>query len=102
MYSFPPGKKGQSALGVVADGHDEIELLVDELVDLLGAVAADIDADLGHDQNAPRRTWPGSVPAENGLETVAVQGVDQPLGHLGAGRVVRADEQDAFLHRPSS
>lgn len=91
------GVDGAGLLGVVADGEDVVEGLVGELVDGFGAVAGKVDAKFGHDADGFRPDEGGSGPGAFDREDVAVVMTEEALGHLAAGGVRGAEDEDALV-----
>src|SRR5207248_4543023 len=84
--------------GGAADGHDDVEHLVEELRRPLRLRAADVDAGVGHGPDGHRMNPPGRPRARRyGLDDVAVKRVRDPLGHLAPRGVSGAAEEDALL-----
>jgi hypothetical protein len=92
-------KVGAAFLRVIANREDVIEVLAIKLVNMLGAMAGDVDAQLAHDGDRPRTNlaWLGSG-APN-FELIAGVMAEQAFGHLGPGGISGAENEDAlFMH----
>jgi len=77
---------------MVAKGYDEIEFLVREFVDGLGAMPGNVDSQLAHRGDRQRMNGSGLCSGREGLQFPRQVMVDQPLGHLAPGAVVGADK----------
>ena len=89
------GKCRAGLAGDVAGGNDVVEMLVQEFRQMLGMLAADRDAALLHDLDR-HRVKLGRV--DTGAKDFHAPFTDMPdngLGHLGAGAVVGAQEEEA-------
>jgi hypothetical protein len=71
--------------------------LLHELVDDLRCVSADIDADVGHGMYRERVNACCLGPGAGDLESISRQRAQKALGHLAAGRIVRAEKEDSLL-----
>src|ERR1035437_3193379 len=89
-------------VGVVADGDDVIELLTQEFVDGLGAMAGDVDAELLHDGDGFGAHFRGLRAGGKDIKATARFVTPQAFGHLAAGGVTGAQNQDALLHRKTN
>ena len=79
---------------MVADGDHVVELDVGQLVDVLRALARDVDARLGHDLHGVADSAVGRDAGRVGLDHVALQVPRPAFGHLAAAGVAGAEEQD--------
>src|SRR5689334_4198642 len=85
--------------GVIADCHDEVHRrLAFELIERLRAMAcrlADVDPNLAHrlDRQRMHAAWMGSRAKD--CITAPSASAQEPLGHLRARRIMRAEKQDA-------
>ena len=87
---------------MVADGHDVIDRPAGQLVDVLRALAGDVDARLGHHPDRVGIQPCGLDAGRIGLDRVALQMPRPALGHLAAAGVARAKKQNRRFHiRPS-
>jgi hypothetical protein len=82
-------------VGVVADGHDEIEILRRQIGDGLGALAGYVHAGLGHDFHGAGVESVGFDAGGEGVDLIAFQRAGTAFGHLAAAGVAGAEEQDA-------
>src|SRR5579862_1155146 len=89
------GEDGTALLRAIADRDHVVEALPTKFVHVLGPLRRDVDADFAHHGNRlgadDARLRPGALDGEGGSGVVT----EQPLGHLAAGRVSRAEDQDA-------
>jgi hypothetical protein len=77
------------------DSHRQVELPASKLGQALGPLARYVHAPLGHRPDG-ERVNPGRLGSGAfDLVTIAVKVAQEPFGHLGAGRVIGADEEDA-------
>ena len=83
----------------VAHGDDDVPALAD-IVDRLALLFGDVDAELAHDRDGQRMDPRRLRTCALDLEAVTGERAQEALGHLRAGRVVGAEEQDA-LHASS-
>src|SRR5215211_517650 len=86
------GEDGARLVGVVADGDDVVEAFAQVALEGLGLLARDVDPDLTHHLY---RLWPDAGrfrTRTRDLEAFPGEIPQQPLGHLGAGRVVGAQK----------
>jgi hypothetical protein len=88
------GKIRTALAGVVADGDDIVEPLLHEAVDGLGLLGPDVDARLRHDLDGQGVEHARLRARARGLDGAAREVAQEPLGHLTAGGVVGADEED--------
>jgi hypothetical protein len=93
-----PKPEGTFLSGTVADRDHKVEKPAREFVHGLGPAGV-LDADLsqnsnGHGVDEPGRTRPG----RDGLPTIAQAVIDDRLGHLGSGRIPRAEKKDFLFH----
>src|SRR5690349_14683223 len=88
---------------VVTDGDDVVESPARELVDRFRAVAGDVDSELLHRLDRLGTDVARARPRARDLERGAAVVAQQPLGHLAAGRVARAENENtgAIRHRSS-
>jgi len=81
-------------MGVIAEGHREIERLAFELLKRLRILPRYVDSDLPHDKNG-MGTEPGEPgPCAESLKTVSVFCPEKTFRHLGTGGISGADEKD--------
>src|SRR5882672_9413638 len=85
---------GAIFVGVAADGDDEIERNILEIVDVLGAVLRNIDAGFGHDFDGVGIEAVGFDAGGVGLDLGALEMAGPALGHLAAAGVAGAEEED--------
>lgn len=86
-------------IGFATDGDDGVDFLVEEFAHALGAVAADVDADLGHGFDRQRvHVARGFGASAVDIEDVAGGGAQNAFGHVAASRVARAKDQDLRFH----
>src|SRR5918995_1571589 len=93
---------GTAVLGAGAYDDEVVEgLLAHVLLEALGVLVGDVDADLPHSLDGAGVYLVGGVyPGAVRLEAVAPEIPQEPLGHLAPGRVLRAQEQHLLLlHR---
>lgn len=90
------GEAGTGAVGLRADGDDEVEALGDELVEGLSHALGDVDAELAHDLNGAGVDTGGVGARGVGVEAVGGTREEEGLGHLGTDGVVSADDEDSF------
>ena len=83
----------------VAHRYDDIPTLAD-LIDGLALLLGDVDAELAHDRDGERMHAGRFRTCALDLEAVSGERTQESLGHLRAGRVVGAEEEDA-LHASS-
>src|SRR6266540_985485 len=83
----------------VAHRDDDVPALA-HIVDGLALLFGDVDAKLAHDPRRERMDARSARARALDLEAVTGERAQKTLSHLGAGRVVRAEEQDA-LHASS-
>jgi len=83
----------------VAHRYDDIPALAD-LIDGFALLVRDVNAELAHDRDGERMDPRRLRPCALDLEPVSGEGAQESLGHLRAGRVVGAKEEDA-LHASS-
>ncbi len=95
--SSAPGKDGAILGGIVADGNDVIELPTCELINRFRAVARYVDIDLAHYGDRLRANERRGDAGALDIESVAGYTTKKALGHLAAGGVARAEDQDAFF-----
>ena len=102
MEAFRGSGEDRTGLGgVVADGDHGIEALAAELVEVLGALAGDVDPPPGHLGRGERVDARGLGAGARRFVTLAAERAEDRLGHLRAGAVVGAEEQDAVAaHGP--
>lgn len=92
------GEEGAGLLGPVAHGDHIIEMLTDQQRHPLRLVMRDVNADLPHDGNRGG-IQDGRVCSRAGhVEPVAGEVAQQPLRHLAATGVSRAEKKDSRLH----
>lgn len=79
------GEDGAHVAGVIANGDDPIEGLAGELIDVLGTVMGNIDADFreGGDRLGPHDAGLGAGAFDQ--EAIAEVMTEQAFGHLAAG-----------------
>src|SRR5665647_1498582 len=80
----PDRKDGATLFGVVAHGDHIVEGLAGEVIDVLGPVGADIDADLRQCRDGFRPDTAGAGPGAAHLQAIAGHMAQQALGHLAA------------------
>jgi len=78
---------------LVAHGHHVVELCAAQVADVLGAVAGDIDARLGHDADRPRVQAARLNAGRAGLDGIPLQMPHPALGHLAPAGVAGAEEE---------
>ena len=87
-------KERAGFVGVGADGDDVVEGDVEEIIDALGTLLRDIDADLGHHGDGVGveavRFNAGGI----GVDSVALQGTRPALSHLAATGVSGAKKEE--------
>ncbi len=85
---------------VIADRQDVVEVLSGEFVDVLGTMAGDIDAKFVHDLNRfGSYSHCGVDASAEDFEAIAGVVAEQSFGHLAAGGVAGAKDEDAlFVH----
>jgi len=91
------GEDGAAFGGLlVTNGNDGVVgfVLLEEVEDALGRLAVKIDADLLHDSDDVGVHGPGFYAGAFGLKAVATVFLQEGLGHLAAGGVVDANEED--------
>src|SRR5579863_5564306 len=91
------GKNGAEFAGIVTYGKHVIETLAGEIVDVFGAVAAQVDANFLHDGNRFRTDFRRVHARAEDLKAIAGIVPEQALGHLAASGVAGAQDQDALL-----
>jgi hypothetical protein len=97
MYAFGFAWKYRAILfGVVADSYHVIERLPGKLVDRFRSVRTDIDVDLPHRLDRLRPDEAGDGAGTVDIEAVAGNVPQKTLGHLAAGGVSGAEDEDAF------
>lgn len=82
--------------GIVTDGDHLIKWNCEELIECLGLLGADIDANFLHHCDCFRPDCSLDRTGTGDIECGAAEGAEQPLRHLRAGAVVRADEKHAL------
>src|ERR1035441_8574003 len=93
---------GAAFFGVVAHGDHVVEGLAGEVVDVLGPVAADIDAEFRHHGDGFRPDTAGAGSGGVHLHAIAGHVAEQALRHLTAGGVAGAENEDSGLHALTS
>ena len=91
-----PGEQRATLVRVVADRDHIVEVLTGERIQRLGRVPADVDPELAHRLDRQRLHTRFLSSGAEDFEPVAGHVTQQSLGHLAAGRVVRAEEENAF------
>lgn len=97
------GEHGAGLIGVAADGDDGFDRLVEEFVEVFGAMVGDVDACFGHDfdgegVDVAGRFGAGALDVEN----MAGAGAEESFSDVTATRVAGAEDQDGgfgFFHR---
>lgn len=87
-----PGKDRAGFGGVVTDRDDIIKRIIDEFVEVFGAMAADVDAALAHGCGRQRVDDRRLAAGAEDFEAVVGYVAQQPLSHLRAGRVSGAED----------
>ena len=91
------GKHRAVLRGVVADRDDKIERRAEKLVERFGTMGGYVDADLGHDGYS---LWANKTRYGSGAFNfvfIARDVTQDAFGHLAAGRISGAEDQDSFL-----
>ena len=88
------GEEGARLVGVVADGHDEIEIPRRQFRDRLGFVSGDVHAGFGHDLHGAGVQAVDFEAGGEGLDPVAFQRAGPAFGHLAAAGVAGAKEEE--------
>src|ERR1035441_5167195 len=101
MASFR-SEHGAAFFGVVAHGDHVVEGLAGEAVDVLGPVAADIDAEFRHHGDGFRPDTAGAGSFRVPLHAIAGHVAEQALRHLTAGGVAGAKNEDLGFHALTS
>src|ERR1035441_2875628 len=96
------GEHGAAFFGVVAHGDYVVEGRAGEVVDVLGPVAADIDAEFRHHGDGFRPDTAGAGSGGVHLHAIAGHVAEQALRHLTAGGVAGAEDEDAGFHALTS
>jgi hypothetical protein len=79
------GKDGAVIFSVIANREDVIELPALELVNALGAVVGNVDAQLAHDRYRLRANMAWVSPGAEDFEAIARVAAQEPFRHLAAG-----------------
>src|SRR5947209_2293156 len=99
MQSLRRAHENRAAfLGVVADRDDVIEPLTVELIHMLRAMAAYVDAQLTHGGYRFRPHSAGLRAGALDLELIAGIMPQQPFGHLAPCGIAGAEDQDTLFH----
>ena len=100
----PRGRAGKNwaafRFGFAAHGHGVGKALprLQHLIHRFGFVAGDIQADFAHGFDDDRIERAGRQSGTVGFKPVAAKVIEPRFGHLAAGAVVDADEQDFLFH----
>ncbi len=78
----------------VANGDDIVECLPDEIIQVFGALVADVDPYLGHRLQRERMDGLRLASRAEDLDSAPAERAHDALRHLRAGAVVRAQQQD--------
>src|ERR1035437_2215107 len=98
----PRGEHGAALVGVVAHGDHIVEGLSGEVIDVLGPMGADIDAEFRQHGDGFGPHSAGVGPGGVYLHAVASHVAKQALGHLAAGRVAGEEDEDSVFHPTAS
>ena len=79
--------------GLIAERDYQVEGFTGQLGHQLGPLAADIDAQLGHDLDSPGVDLAGPHPGGKSLRLTGQIMVDQTFGHLAAAGVLAAKKE---------
>ena len=92
------GKHGAGLIGIAADGDDGFNVLIEELIEVLGMMRGDVDADLGHDFDGEGMDVAGGLGAGAGDGVAFTQDVaEDAFGEVGAAGVAGAEDEDGGL-----
>ena len=91
------GENGAAFIGVGAHGNDVIKGNVSEFIDVLRALARDVDPGFSHDLHGIGVEAVGFDAGGVGLDLIAFERAGEALGHLAAAGVAGAEEEDSEL-----
>ena len=93
------GKGWADLIGVAADGDDGFDGLIEELVEVFGAVIGDVDSDFPHDLDGERMNVAGRIGAGAlDIENVAGGLTKDAFGKMAAAGVAGAKDEDGGFH----
>ena len=92
---FRPREEGAGLLRAIADCHHRIYRGVEDLHQPLGPLTRDLYPEFCHHPDGAWVEHGGVGTGAEGLEPVREAVPEEPFGHLGSGRVVCAEEEDA-------
>ena len=93
-------RKGRTRLiRVAANGDDGFDRTFEELVEMLGMMVGEIDANLFHDLNRERVHLPGRFGSRAvDFQQIAGGGSQDSFGQMAAARIAGAENEDSRFH----
>jgi len=92
------GEEGAFLIGIAAHGDDGVHVLLQKIIQVLGGVPVDINADLGHDLNGHGVHVTGGVGAGTGYDgAIPYCGAQDALGKVAAATIAGAKDEDEWL-----
>ena len=93
-----PWKYRATLSGIVAYCQNHVERMIPKLIEMLRAMVADVYAILGHGLDGQRMDCRGLKAGAHDLDWIPGQMAYPALGHLGASRVARTQDEHPPLH----
>jgi hypothetical protein len=98
MLASLPGKDRAGDVSVAADGDNGLDVLTDKLIEMLGAVMADIDADFLHHPHSQRVHMACRIAAGTlHIKLIATGGAQNAFSHMAATAIPGAENQHSGL-----